>query len=166
MSALPLCSACPPQHNQGRIARESIPPFLEQKGQSMRFNRLHGCLVAAALLAGTSTAFAQDEKTDEKTGENTDEKTDDKAAPTQVAQNEPAPPPPPSADQPTSSGPTTPGARMMSEAEVRKMVEEQVAKMRPKGPSVEFSGYARAGVGLNIRGGKEVCFVLNGADAK
>src|SRR5712672_1369397 len=102
MSALRFCSACRPQHNQGRIARESIPPFLEQKGQSMRFNRLHGCLVAATLLAGTSTAFAQDEKTDEKTGEKTGEKTDDKAAPERVAQTEP--PPPPSADQPSSSG--------------------------------------------------------------
>jgi maltoporin len=52
----------------------------------------------------------------------------------------------------------------MSEDQVRKMIEEQVAKMRPKGPALEFSGYARAGVGLAIRGGKQVCFNLPGAD--
>jgi len=126
----------------------------------MRSNRLHGCLVvAAALLAQASSASAQDQP-DEK-------KTDDKTAPEKVAQAEPSPPPPPpAADQPGSSGPATPGGRDTSDEQLRKMVEEQVAKMRPKGPAVEFSGYARAGVGLNIRGGKEVCFVLNGADAK
>jgi maltoporin len=131
----------------------------------MRSNRLHGCLLVAALAAQTSSAFA------DQNSDNTDDKSADKAAPgtaapAQVAQAEPAAPPPPapSADQPNSSGPSTPGGR--SDNEMRKMIEEEVAKMRPKGPAVEFSGYARAGVGLNIRGGKEVCFVLNGADAK
>ncbi|HMG23450.1 MAG TPA: hypothetical protein VK607_19080, partial [Kofleriaceae bacterium] len=126
----------------------------------MRSNRLHGCLVvAAALLAQASSASAQDQP-DEK-------KTDDKTAPEKVAQAEPSPPPPPpAADQPGSSGPATPGGRDTSDEQLRKMVEEQVAKMRPKGPAVEFSGYARAGVGLALRGGKQVCFVLNGADAK
>jgi maltoporin len=34
------------------------------------------------------------------------------------------------------------------------------------GPTIEFAGYARAGVGLNLRGGKQVCFGLAGADTK
>jgi maltoporin len=124
----------------------------------MKSNRLRGCLVAAALLAGTASASAQ----------NTDEKTDDKTAPVQVAQAEPTPPPPtpPTADQPTTSGPTTPGPARMSDEELRKMVQEEVGKMKPKGVSLEFAGYARAGVGLAIRGGKQVCYGLGGADTK
>jgi maltoporin len=135
----------------------------------MRSRRLHGCVVVAALFAQTSSALAQD-----NTDENTDGNTDDKAAPAKVAQAEPPaapekvsqaePAPPPGPDQPGSSGPSTPGTRPPED--LRKMVEEEVAKMRPKGPALEFAGYARAGVGLNIKGGKEVCFVLNGADAK
>src|SRR5262245_49649829 len=31
-------------------------------------------------------------------------------------------------------------------------------------PTLEFAGYARAGVGLNARGGQQVCFGLGGAD--
>lgn len=31
---------------------------------------------------------------------------------------------------------------------------------------LQFHGYARAGVGLNVRGGGQVCFQLDGADAK
>lgn len=124
----------------------------------MRSSRLHGCVVVAALFAQTSSALARD-----NTDENTDGDTDDKAAPEKVAQAEP--PPPPGPDQPGSSGPSQPGTRSASD-DMRKMIQEEVAKMRPKGPSVEFAGYARAGVGLNVRGGKEVCFVLNGADAK
>src|SRR5262245_11842163 len=123
----------------------------------MRSNRLRGCLVVAALVTGASSASAQ----------NTDDKTNDKSAPEQVAQAEPAPPPP-TADNPGSSGPTTPGAREapMSEEQMRKMVEEMVAKMRPKGPQLEFAGYARAGVGLAVHGGKQVCFGLASADTK
>ena len=135
----------------------------------MRSRRLHGCVVVAALFAQTSSALAQD-----NTDENTDGKTDDNApakvaqaeppaAPEKVAQAEP-PPAPPGPDQPGSSGPSQPGARPSDD--MRKMIEEEVAKRMPKGPAVEFAGYARAGVGLNVRGGKEVCFVLNGADAK
>jgi maltoporin len=122
----------------------------------MRSNRLRGCLVVAALLTGTSAS-----------AQNTDDKTNDKAAPDQVAQAEPPPPTPPPTAENQEAGPTTPGAReTFSEEQMRKMVEEQVAKMRPKGPSIEFSGYGRAGVGLAIRGGKQVCFGLGGADAK
>lgn len=33
-------------------------------------------------------------------------------------------------------------------------------------PPVEFSGYMRAGVGVNARGGNQVCFKLAGADTK
>jgi maltoporin len=33
-------------------------------------------------------------------------------------------------------------------------------------PPIEFSGYMRAGVGLNARGGNQVCFGLAGADTK
>jgi maltoporin len=33
-------------------------------------------------------------------------------------------------------------------------------------PPVEFSGYVRAGVGVNTRGGNQVCFGLAGADTK
>ena len=136
----------------------------------MRSNRLRGYLVVAALFAGTSSASAQEksnQKTDEKTDQKADEKTEKVPTPDRVAQTEPAPPPGP--DQPGSSGPATPGLRPpapTSDDEMRKMVAEEVAKVMPKGPSLEFAGYARAGVGLNIRGGKQVCFVLNGADAK
>jgi maltoporin len=127
-------------------------------------------VVVAALFAQTSSALAQD-----NTDENTDGKTDDNApakvaqadppaaAPVTVAQAEP-PPAPPGPEQPGSAGPSQPGTRPSDD--LRKMVQEEVAKMRPKGPALEFAGYARAGVGLNVRGGKEVCFVLNGADAK
>src|ERR1044071_1379387 len=83
LSAQHSYSACRPSHKQGRIARESIPPFLEQKGQSMRSRRLHGCVVVAALFAQTSSALAQD-----NTDENTDGKTDDNA-PAKVAQADP-----------------------------------------------------------------------------
>jgi maltoporin len=106
--------------------------------------------VVAALFAGTSSASAQDNNTDEKTDENADHKAEQKA------------------DQaPPSAGPspTTPGVREpMSEDQVKKMIEEQIKAMRPKGPALEFAGYARAGVGLALRGGKEVCFNLPGAD--
>jgi maltoporin len=123
----------------------------------MKSNRLRGCLLVAALFAGASSASAQ----------NTDDKADDTATPEQVAQAQPEPVPPDQQQPPTSEAPTTPGAREMpTEEQLRKMVEEQVAKARPKGPSVEFSGYARAGVGLNPRGGKQVCFGLAGADTK
>src|SRR5215831_12201932 len=171
LSAQNSYSACRPRHKQGRIARESIPPFLAQKGQSMRSNRLHRCVVVAALVAQASTASAQD-NTDEKTDGNTDDKAapanvaqaDPSAAPARVAQAEPTPPPGP--DNPGSSGPSQPGTRPAASDDMRKMVEEEVAKRMPKGPALEFAGYARAGVGLNVRGGKEVCFVLNGADTK
>lgn len=128
----------------------------------MKSNRLRGWLVVAALFTVTSSASAQN--TDDKT----DDKTDVKAAPETVAQAQPEPVPPDQHPVPTSEGPNTPGARdlPMTEAEMRKMIEEQVAKMRPKGPSLEFSGYARAGVGLALRGGKQVCFGLAGADTK
>ena len=33
-------------------------------------------------------------------------------------------------------------------------------------PPIEFSGYMRAGVGVNTRGGNQVCFGLAGADTK
>ena len=33
-------------------------------------------------------------------------------------------------------------------------------------PTVDFSGYMRAGVGVNARGGNQVCFGLAGADTK
>ncbi|MBC7957379.1 MAG: carbohydrate porin [Cytophagales bacterium] len=33
-------------------------------------------------------------------------------------------------------------------------------------PAIEFSGYLRAGVGVNARGGNQVCFGLAGADTK
>ena len=141
----------------------------------MRSNRLRGCLVVAALFAGTSSASARDNNTDEntdaKTDENADQKADEKAdklpAPDKLslAQAEPAPAPGPSTGPSMGPSPTTPGVREpMSEDQVKKMIEEQIKAMRPKGPSLEFAGYARAGVGLAIRGGKEVCFNLPGAD--
>src|SRR5262245_32847869 len=102
LSAQHSYSACGPGHKQGRIARESIPPFLKQKGQSMRSNRLHGCVVVAALFAQTSSVSAQD-----NTDENTDGNTDDNAAPVKTAQAEPSPPP--VAERPGSAGPALPG---------------------------------------------------------
>src|ERR1044071_5394807 len=133
----------------------------------MRSNRLRGCLVVAALFAGTSSASAQDNNTDAKTDENAEQKADEKAdklpAPDKLslAQAEPAP----SAGAAMGPSPTAPGAREpMSEDQVKKMIEEQIKAMRPKGPSIEFAGSPRAGVGLALRGGKEVCFNLPGAD--
>jgi len=126
----------------------------------MRSNRLRGCLIVAALFTGTASASAQD----------TDEKPDDKTAPDKVAQAEPQAEPSPQTPPSTQSGesPTTPGAREapppMTDEQMRKMISEEVAKSRPKGPALEFSGYARAGVGLAARGGKQVCFNLPGAD--
>ena len=140
----------------------------------MRSDRLRGCLVVAALFAGTSSASAQG-KNDDKT----DKKTDDKAKATVVAQAdpqaEPAPPAPP-ADPSTQTGPTpqsdmspgAPGARTMTvtDEQLHKMVDEMIVKSRPKGPQLEFSGYARDTVGLAAGGGKQVCFGLAGADTK
>src|ERR1041384_4608359 len=131
----------------------------------MRSNRLRGCLVVAALFAGTSSASAQDNNTDEKTDEKPDQQTEQKAgdkterlpAPQTVAQAEPPPPAGPS--------PTTPaGHAPMTDDQVKKMIDDKIAAMRPKGPQIEFGGYARAGVGLAGKGGKQVCFNLPGAD--
>src|SRR5262245_40548171 len=130
----------------------------------MRSNRLRSCLVAAALFAGTSSASAQD-NTDEKTDEQTEQNAEKPAAPVQVAQAQ--------SDQPAGPSPTEPAAPPpaagpLTEDQIRKMVDEQVAKgMKPKqGISLEFTGYGRAGVGLNIRGGHQVCYGLAGADTK
>jgi maltoporin len=49
---------------------------------------------------------------------------------------------------------------------MRKIIEEEVEKNKPKGIALEFAGYARAAVGLNAKGGKQVCFGLGGADTK
>jgi maltoporin len=137
----------------------------------MRSDRLRGCLIITALFAGTSSASAQ-VKSDEKT----DKKADDKAKPAVVAQAEPQAEPPPPAEPSPQTGPTptsdmsptAPGARTMTvtEEQLRKMVEEQMAKSRPKGPALEFAGYARGTVGLAAQGGKQVCFGLAGADTK
>lgn len=133
----------------------------------MRSNRLRRCLVVSTLCVGATTASAQ----------NKTEATDDKAAPDRVAQAapDPAQPESPPAGEPapttgpstaTDPSPQTPGAREPDE-QLRKMIDEQVAKgLKPKGPYIEFSGYARAAVGLAIRGGKQVCFGLPGADTK
>src|SRR5262245_61451545 len=102
----------------------------------MRSNRLRSYIAVAAIIVGTSTAYAQD------TDEDADGKTDHKAAPAEVAQAEPQPPTPPMADQPGSAGPTNPGSAApapMTEEQLRKMVEEQIAKSR-KGISIEFGG--------------------------
>jgi maltoporin len=129
----------------------------------MRSNRLRGCLVVAALFAGTSSASAQDnidEKTDDKTEQKADEKTEKLPAPATavVAQAEPSGPPQ------SGPSPTTPApAPMMTEDQVKKMIDEQI-KASKKGVQLDFGGYARAGVGLTIRGGKQVCFNLPGAD--
>ena len=135
----------------------------------MRSSRLRGCLVVTALFAGTSSASAQGQPDD-----TADPRTDAKAAPARVAQAQPEPPP---AEPSPQTGPTpeadpspqVPGAREpapLPEEKLRKMVDEQVTKTLTKGPYIEFSGYARAGVGLAARGGKQVCFGLAGADTK
>jgi len=137
----------------------------------MRSDRLRGCLVITALFAGTSSASAQ-VKSDEKT----DKKTDDKAKATVVAQADPQAEPAPPAEPSPQTGPSpqtdmspgAPGARTMTvtEDQLRKMIDEQMAKSKPKGPALEFSGYARGTVGLSVQGGKQVCFGLAGADTK
>lgn len=127
----------------------------------MRSNRLRGCLVVAALFAGTSSASAQDEsdqKTDEKAEQKADAPTEKLPAPVTVAQAEPPSGPPQSGPSPTAPTPIP-----MTEDQVKKMVDEQIKASR-KGVLLEFGGYARAGVGLTIRGGKQVCFNLPGAD--
>jgi maltoporin len=137
----------------------------------MRSHRLRGCLVIAALFAGSS-ASAQDnpdqktdEKTEEKTAEKTAEKTETPAAPARVAQAEPTAPP--SAGPSAGPSPVNPAPQpmmAMTEEQLRKMIDEQVVKMRGGNVRLDFNGYARAGVGLAIRGGKQVCFNLPGAD--
>ena len=133
----------------------------------MRSNRLRGCLVVAALSAGTSSAYARDntnEKTDEAASDTNDDKdAADKAAPERVAQTDPSQ----TGTQPTS-GPTTPAPAPVMTEEMRKMIADEIAKgLKPKaGISLEFTGYARAGVGLNVKGGSPVCFGLAGADTK
>jgi maltoporin len=127
----------------------------------MRSNRLRGCLVIAALFAGSS-ASAQDnpdQKTDEKTDEKASETTTEKAAaPERVAQAEPS-------GQPQAGpSPVVPAPQPMTEEQLRKMIDEQVVKARGGSVRLDFNGYARAGVGLTIRGGKQVCFNLPGAD--
>src|SRR4051812_14853585 len=130
----------------------------------MRSNRLRGCLVVAALFTGTSSASAQD-NTDEKSGGNTEEKADQNAdaqteklpAPKAVAQAEPS-----GATQ-AGPSPTAPAPAPMTEDQIKKMIDEQIKASR-KGVQLDFNGYARAGVGLTIRGGKQVCFNLPGAD--
>jgi maltoporin len=127
----------------------------------------------AALFAGTAIASAED-KADEKTDNKPVKQTDGKPAPDKVAQAQPDPAP---EDPSPQAGPTTennpspqaPGAREagMPDEKMQKMIDEAVAKgLKPKGPYIEFSGYARAGVGLALRGGKQVCFGLAGADTK
>jgi maltoporin len=134
----------------------------------MRSNRLRGCLVVAALFAGTSSASARDntnEKTDETAAETNDDKVaPDTAAPERVAQaNDPTQP----ASQ-EKQAPTAPAPAPVMTDEMRKMIADEVAKgLKPRqGISLEFNGYARAGVGLNARGGSPVCFGLAGADTK
>jgi maltoporin len=127
--------------------------------------------VIAALFVGTSSASAQ-VKNDEKT----DKKADDKAKAAVVAQAEPQAEPAPPAEPSPQTGPSTatdpspqaPGARTMTvtEEQLRKMIDEQMVKSRPKGPQLEFAGYARGTVGLSVQGGKQVCFGLAGADTK
>jgi maltoporin len=120
--------------------------------------------VVAALFAGTSSASAQDNKTDEKTDENTEQKADEKTKKLQVpetvamAQENPS-----SANPQSGPSPTAPTPIMMTEDQVKKMIDEQI-KASKKGVQLDFGGYARAGVGLTIRGGKQVCFNLPGAD--
>ena len=126
----------------------------------MRSHRLRGCLVIAALFAGSS-ASAQDnpdQKTDEKTQDKTSETTERAAAPDRVAQAEP------SAAPSAGPSPVAPAPAPMTEDQLRKMIDEQVVKMRGGSVRLDFNGYARAGVGLTIRGGKQVCFNLPGAD--
>lgn len=136
----------------------------------MRSNRLRGCLVVAALFAGTSSASAQDNNTDEKTDENADQKAEQKAdqkadpktelpTPDKLALAQDTPP-----ATGATAGPSPTNPSPMSDEQIKKMIGDEVAKIKPKGPSLEFGGYARAGVGLTIRGGKQVCFNLPGAD--
>jgi len=119
--------------------------------------------VVAALFAGTSSASAQD-NIDEKSDGNTAQKDDQSAdagaqteklpAPKTVAQSEPSQ---------AGPSPTTPAPAPMTEDQIKKMIDEQIKASR-KGVQLDFGGYARAGVGLTIRGGKQVCFNLPGAD--
>jgi len=122
----------------------------------MRSNQPIGYLAMAAIITTASTAGAQ------------------KAAlgnpePEKVAQA--TPPADPAAEPPAPTAgesPTAPGTceTAPSSDAMRKIAAEEAAKIKPKGPAIEFSGYARAGVGLNVQGGKQVCFGLPGADTK
>jgi len=111
----------------------------------------------AAIIATASTAGAQEAAVEKPEPE--------KVAQATTPADPAAEPPSPTAGE----SPTVPGARETapsSEEAMRKIAAEEAAKVRPRGPSIEFAGYARAGVGLNVKGGKQVCFGLAGADAK
>src|SRR5215475_13905070 len=41
-----------------------------------------------------------------------------------------------------------------------------VSSVAMAAPTLEFAGYGRAGVGLTVGGGKQICFGLPGADTK
>jgi maltoporin len=114
----------------------------------------------AAIIATASTAGAQGAAV----GNPEPEKVAQATPPTDPT-TEP-PPSPMTGDSPTAPGVREPAPASSSDEAMRKIAAEEAAKVKPHGPSLEFAGYARAGVGLNVKGGKQVCFGLAGADAK
>jgi maltoporin len=123
----------------------------------MRSNRPIGYLATAAIIATTSTAGAQGPALGNP-------------EPEQKAQATPPVGPATEPPAPTAGeSPTAPAARETApsgDEAMRKIAAEEATKIKPAGPAIEFSGYTRAGVGLNVRGGKQVCFGLPGADTK
>jgi maltoporin len=107
----------------------------------MRSNRLSRYFALAATTVAASTASAQTPAPD----------TAPPADPTQPTAAPPAPPPAP-APVDTSMPPAAP--------------TPPVVQPTPGHPVLEFAGYFRAGVGLNVKGGGQLCFGLAGADTK
>lgn len=118
----------------------------------MRFNRVRSGLALAAIIAGTSSAAAQ-------------EKTPDTPDVDQVAQAQPEPAPgalpPPEEPQPAREPPHLP------EDLLRKMLDEQLKKgLPPRVGDVQFHGYFRTGYGVSADGGRQVCFQTPGSFSK
>jgi maltoporin len=115
-------------------------------------SKLSNYLVLAATIAGTATAGARHAAAETPPAE-------------KLAQAEPAAPDaPPKAEEPV---PPSREPVHLPEEELRKMIEEQMAKgQKPKVGDVNFHGYFRIGYGVSSEKGRQVCFQAPGAQSK
>jgi maltoporin len=120
----------------------------------MRSNRLGDYLILATTVALTATAGARHAAAETPPAQ-------------KLAQAEPAAPQP---DAPPKAEEPVPPSREpihLPEEELRKMVEDQMAKgLKPKVGDINFHGYFRIGYGLSSEKGRQVCFQAPGAQSK